>query len=131
MGIFHIVSTCVLLIIIAGIMTRKNQKLHIPLMTAAFVIDLTSVLVIEIQRQAVEKVVGSSTHPLLIFHAIISIMVLVLYVLMMTSGKKLQKFIAEIKPLELVTLARRSHVTYSAVFIILRLTNYVTSFMIK
>ncbi len=126
---FYWFSSLVLVIIAAGLYFRKRISLHIPLMLAAFVIDLSLVLVIEIQRMAVEKVashVAAGTNYFLIFHAGISLLVLVMYGLLIWTGSKVYKGIkaGTGKPRDIYAL----HKKFAAAFIVLRLINYVTSF---
>lgn len=116
-----IVSTVVLLILLAGYLQRFNRKRHIILMSSAFVIDLGLVLIIELQRHAVEKVVAQQVSSLTLFHAGISLVVLLLYVTMIYLGRG----IVLGKP-----YAREHHRMVSTVFIAFRLTNYVTSLLI-
>ncbi len=126
---FYYFSSLVLLIIATGLYFRKKMSLHIPLMITAFVIDLTLVLVIEIQRAAVEKVVGhvaAGTDYFLIFHAAVSLLVLVSYVSLIYTGSKVYKGIkaGTGKPREIYAW----HKKLAAAFIVLRLINYLTSF---
>ncbi len=119
---FSLASTIVLLIIALGIYFRKNQKFHIPLMSLAFVIDLSLVIIIEVQRSAIENVVSEaideSPNSFVLFHAGVSLLVLVMYVVMIASGSKL-KYDRSYLSL---------HKYSSMLFIVLRLTNYATSF---
>ncbi len=126
---FYWFSSLVLIIIAAGLYFRKRMSLHIPLMLTAFAIDLTLVLVIEIQRMAVEKVVGhvaAGTNYFLIFHAAISLLVLVAYAALTYTGSKVYKGMkaGTGKPRDIYAL----HKKFAAAFIVLRLINYVTSF---
>lgn len=91
-------------------------------MLTAFVLDVLLVLVIEIKRKAIETVVDNAIHEpsaFVIFHATISLLVLVLYTAQTISGTKIAKGKVHLIPL---------HKKMSVVFIILRLINYVTSF---
>ncbi len=126
---FYIFSTLVLFIIALGLRYRKQAKYHIPLMLGAFVIDLILVLVIEIQRQAVEKVAGEIAHGtnyFLIFHATISLLVLVFYLMLIYSGSKLYSNLRSAQAPPMALYAR--HKTLAKIFIVLRLINYATSF---
>ncbi len=135
---FYLFSTLVLVIIAAGLYFRRKVKLHIPLMLAAFVIDLSLVLIIEFQRAAVEKVasnVMAGTDYFLIFHASISLLVLVLYVLLMRSGYKIYKALYSLKldAAQFAELRLKMQTDYllhrnlAFAFVILRLVNFVTS----
>lgn len=118
---FYIASSVVLLILGFGLIVRKNRDLHIKVMTTAFVLDVLLVLIIEIQRHAVEKVVTQHLQPILLFHVIVSLLVVVGYVWQVILGRKI---------LANVPNARTWHMYSGAIFMLLRLTNYVTSFML-
>lgn len=127
---FYYASSFILLLIIAGLVYRRQTKIHVPLMIAAFVLDLSLVLVIEFQRHAVEKVVETAsqgTDWFLVFHAVISLIVLVLYVLLMKSGFKILKLK---KAAANFSVERFEHRNLAAAFLVLRLVNYVTSFYV-
>ena len=119
MNMLNILSTLVLFIIAYGVIKRNDRKVHIPVMTAAFLIDLGLVLYIELNRGAVEQAIDG-VEGLLLFHIIVSALVLVLYIALTVIGVKLLKNPAMMK----------LHRNLAAAFIICRLTNYVTSFFI-
>ena len=102
-------------------MVRKNRALHIKVMTTAFIMDVSLVLMIEIQRHAVEKVITEHLKPLLLFHVIVSLLVVVGYIWQIVYGRKI---------LSAVPNARIIHMYSGIIFMVLRLTNYVTSFML-
>jgi len=119
----HLLSTFVLLLIAAGVYYRKQPRIHLNLMGAAFIIDMLLVLYIEIARHAIEKTVDPAHHtgPLLWFHIFVSVAVLVAYVGQIQLGRKiLAGFIA----------SRNLHIKLGLTFCTLRLLNYITSFMI-
>lgn len=119
---FYIGSSVVLLILAIGIWQRRNRKVHIPLMISAFTLDVLLVLIIEIQRHAVEKLVAQELSPFTMFHAGISLLVLLLYGAMGYTGYQLAKNNAPFRPW---------HRSFSIAFVGLRLTNYVTSFFVS
>ena len=117
----HILSTLVLLILAAGFWLRKRRNaVHIRLMIAAFLIDLMLVVYIEISRHAVQKVVAS-TRPLVWFHAGVSVLVLVCYVIMIQLGRGV---------LAGHPRARDWHRRMGLTFVVLRGLNYVTSYLV-
>lgn len=122
---FIVISTLVILILAAGLIFRHKRKLHIPLMSTAFAIDLSLVLIIELQRQAIENVIVNHNN-FVWFHVSISVLVLVLYIVLAVTGSKMSKLAAgpEFYNLMLVKV----HKLASLLFIAFRLTNYVTSF---
>ncbi len=117
-----LVSSFVVCLITVGIVFHRKLEVHIPIMLSAFVIDVALVLIIELQRHAVEKVIGEVVAPspsaFVIFHACVSLLVILCYIALGITGAK--------------TIIDRSklptHKAIAMVFIILRLTNYITSF---
>lgn len=116
----HYCSTIVLLLIAVGVYYKRDTRRHLRFMIAAFVIDVALVLYIEFSRQAVEKAVQSA-GPLLWFHILVSVGVLVAYVAQIQLGRRiLQGFVA----------TRALHLQLGLTFLCLRLVNYVTSYLI-
>lgn len=119
-------STLILLIIVLGLYFRKQPKIHVPLMLTAFVADLALVLIIEFQRKAVEKVVDNAiTAPntFLLFHAGISLIVILLYIALIITGNKALKL-----PIRAGSNTMEIHKILALIFIVFRLANYITSF---
>lgn len=117
---FPILSTLVLLLIGIGLKYRKVNRIHIPVMITAFVIDLGMVLYLELNRAAVEQVV-SGVEGLLLFHVIVSSLVVVLYLALFATGFRLFKR---------VTVSPKLHRTLAMAFVLGRLINYVTSYFV-
>lgn len=117
----HVLSSIVVALILAGVWCRKRwPAVHVRLMTAAFICDLLLVLYIEVTLHAVEKVAGRGT-PLIWFHAAVSTLVLVTYVVQIALGRRM---------LAGVHTPRRVHALLGVTFVSLRSVNYVTSFMV-
>ena len=117
---FHAASTFVLCVLVAGILLRRRRRIHIPIMIAAFALDLLTVLAIEWRRHAIAKVTSSAT-PLLLFHVTVSVLALVFYGIMFVLGERVRKGSDHLRPWH-----RRSAWVFSAC----RATNYVTSWTI-
>ncbi len=119
---FILVSSFVVFLIAVGIFFHRKTEVHIPIMASAFVIDVALVLIIELQRHAVEKVVGevTATSPsaFVIFHATVSLLVILFYIALGITGSKLLKDKTK----------RSIHKKLAYAFIALRLINYITSF---
>ncbi len=117
----YAVSTLVLVIIAMGLWVRsRNRALHMRLMVAAFAIDLASVVVIEVSRSAVKRVARSDMS-LIWFHAGVSTLVLVLYVVLLVLGRRLNSGSES---------SRHAHRRFGIAFCVLRLVNYATSFLV-
>jgi len=116
----HLLSTLVLFLVVGGVLTRKTPAIHLRFMVTAFLVDLGLVLYIEITRHAVEKV-ATQTGALLWFHATVSLLVLAAYVGQIVLGRRL---------LAGAATSRQVHILTGISFCVLRLMNYVTSFML-
>ncbi|MBZ5672731.1 MAG: hypothetical protein LAP61_00645 [Acidobacteriia bacterium] len=117
---FHIASTLVLLILIAGILLRRRRRIHVPIMITAFGLDLASVLAIEVSRGAIKKAI-SAPPPLLLFHVTVSVSALVFYGVMFVLGERVRKGAEQLRPWH-----RRTAWLFGAC----RTANYITSWMI-
>ncbi len=119
---FHWISTLNMLILAWGLTSRFNRKRHMALMSTAFAIDLLLVLVIEIQRHAVENLATSKLDTFTMVHAGISLTVLILYGVMAYLGIKITKSdTPEI---------RAKHRHTGMAFVVFKLANYITSFYV-
>jgi hypothetical protein len=121
---FVSISGLVILIVIFGLLFRRNRKLHIPLMSLAFLIDLGLVLTIELQRQAIENVIVSKSL-FVWFHVAISVTVIMLYIILAITGIIINKVTSE--PLIIKPKITNIHKISAILFIILRLANFFTS----
>jgi len=117
---FHAISTIVVVLLAVGVAVRSNRRIHIPIMIAAFSIDLVSVLAIEISRGAIKKAI-TAPPPLLLFHVSVSVTALAFYGVMFVLGERVRKGAAHLRPW---------HKRAAWVFGACRASNYVTSWMI-
>lgn len=122
---FYYVSSFVIILITIGLIYRRNRKIHIAIMATAFLIDLSLVLIIEFQRQAIENVITNS-NAFVWFHVIVSVLVLVLYIVLALTGSKMNKIPSNTAFYQ--SKLTKIHKYSSFLFIACRLTNYVTSF---
>ncbi len=76
---------CVLLVI--GLLSRRHKRVHIPIMSVAFVSDIALLLWVELTRGAIETVRTQLT-PLLGVHVLLSVIVIGLYLTQIVSGVK-------------------------------------------
>jgi hypothetical protein len=118
---FLVISTLVVLLVFYGLSQRHNRAVHVPVMMTAFVADVLLVLWIELERHAVEKAASSIDNGLLMFHVAVSLLTLVGYVILAVTGKKMMNGDAAVRQL---------HQKAFLLFIVCRLSNYVTSFWV-
>jgi hypothetical protein len=117
----HVLSTLVVLLVVAGVLQRRHTARHMRLMTAAFAADVALVLYIEGTRHAVATVV-TTPRPLVWFHAGISTLVLALYVAQLSLGRRL---------LNGRSTSRRVHIALGLTFLVCRGLNYATAFLVS
>lgn len=80
----HLASAAIFALLLWGYADRRSPRRHAAIMGTAFAGDLLLVAWIEVRRAAVEKALGlggrSLPGPLLSFHIVVSVAVLLLYV---------------------------------------------------
>lgn len=87
--IFQIQSFLILALIYLGVYHRKNRALHVKIMSSAIIWDVLLILQIELTRSAILKASKVMTNPTLLkIHLFFSIGSVVLYVLMVLTGRK-------------------------------------------
>ena len=117
----HWGSSLIVVLLALGLSLRhRRPRLHVRLMISAFVLDVLLVLYIEISRHAVERVV-ERVHPMIWFHAAVSVGVLLCYVAMILLGRSV---------LAGRDGSRNWHRHVGMTFVVLRSLNYVTSYMV-
>lgn len=75
-------------LMVYGFNNRKNHLLHAKLMVSTIVLDLTLVLVLQIQRHAVQTAVSFTLSPLQQIHILVSTIAVILYFPMIYLGRK-------------------------------------------
>lgn len=126
----QVLSTAVVLLIAVGLRYRHRPAIHMPLMKLCFAVDVLNVVLIEVSgallrgksavRKSVEATTGGEGSGLLVFHVVVSVATLVGYAVALTTGRRLYR----------TGRGRRLHRTNAYIFVVLRLANYVTSFMV-
>src|SRR5436190_5466723 len=83
---FNVANVLILGAIFYGVAKHRNRALHARIMTSCFIADVLMVLLIELQRHAIEQAVGP-TSGLMKFHIAVSVAALVLWVFQIVSGR--------------------------------------------
>lgn len=117
--ISQIFSTLVYILIIYGVTQNKQREKHMKIMKLCFGLDIANVLYIEFGKDAVAQAVGFPDG-LLGFHIIVSVMSVILYVVLLVTGSKLNSG----------TGGRSIHKQMAYAFLIFRTTNLITSYML-
>jgi len=85
-------SLLVLLLLIVGVIYRKNRKRHIKVMVSAIVWDLLLVLQIEFNRGVLTKAAGVSSNALALnIHVTIAFLTILSYIAVAYSGTRILK----------------------------------------
>jgi uncharacterized membrane protein YozB (DUF420 family) len=123
------INTLILLVLAYGLKMRRKPEVHMKVMITCFVIDVINVGLVELGARAgggsgaVAKGVDSFLEELftiLNFHILVSIGCLVCYGIAVYTGRKLYK----------TGEGRSRHRKNAIVFIVMRLSSWVTSFMV-
>lgn len=80
-----LLSILAFLILVVGVLFRRDRRIHIPLMLTAIIIDLSIVAYIEITRDALAAA-KAKMGTLMIVHIALSVSVLILYAVQVVTG---------------------------------------------
>lgn len=117
----NVFSTIILLILLYGWFNRHNRSRHIKAMSLAFGCDVLLLLMVEFADQAIEKAVTHLDSNLLVFHIVVSALVLVFYVCLAVLGRQVVQG-------NMAALNWHRRLSYG--FIFCRLANYVTGYWV-
>ncbi len=118
--IFQIQSFLIMSLMVFGIYQRTNRKLHVKVMATAIIWDVILILQIELSRSAIGKAVQVMTNPMMLkIHLFFALGSVVLYILMVITGRRLLAGDDEVKP---------THKKLGWTTITFRILTFVTSF---
>ena len=113
-------SICILLLMIAGIILKRNRKLHVRIMSTAMIWDVILILQIELSRSAILKASKAATNAMILnIHVSLAISTVVLYGFMVYTGRKLLAGDSQI---------RNKHRILGYSTFLMRVLTFVTSF---
>jgi uncharacterized membrane protein YozB (DUF420 family) len=112
-------STAVLVLIFSGLAVRRRRRAHIPVMLSAFVLDMASVVWLQVQRRAVQTAVNEMT-PILAVHVGLAVGTILLYLFMIATGWRLAARDA----------GRGAHRAGAVLFLACRVGTWATSFFV-
>ena len=119
--LMQIQSICILLIMIAGIYWRRNRSRHIRLMSVAMIWDVILILQIELSRSAILKASKAVGNPLALnVHVSIAVTTVILYGIMVYTGRKLLNGDHSIRP---------KHRMLGYTTFLMRVLTFATSFL--
>jgi hypothetical protein len=116
---FNVANVLIFAAIVCGVIVHARRVLHVRIMATCFVADILLVLLIEVQRHAIEQAV-TTTSNLLRFHIAVSVAALVLWVLQIIAGRQ----ILQGKP------RLRRHRVQAWTFLACRAVNVGTAFVV-
>lgn len=87
----QIYSGIVLFLIFVGFLLRRRRKIHIPIMIGSFVLDLISILYLELNRNVIFKAYDTISKELMQIHLFFAVVTLVGYGIAMVTGRKIAK----------------------------------------
>jgi len=117
--LFHGLSVVAIVFIVAAIINRRRARVHIPLVAAAFAIDLGLLLAIELNRSAIKTVIAGGPA-ILYVHVALAVAVLGLYVHQIWCGLSLVRR----------GQRRQTHRTGAILFVVCRLLVFATAFLV-
>lgn len=113
-------SLCIVLLMIAGIVVRRNRQLHVKIMSVAMIWDVILILQIELSRSAILKASKAMSNELILnIHVTIAVTTVVLYGFMVYTGRKLLRGENQI---------RKRHRTLGWTTLAMRILTFITSF---
>ena len=119
MNVINSISSGVFVLLIIGVLNRRRVRVHVPIMVSAITIDVGLVLYLELARGVIESIPGREKSPLLMFHILLSVTVLVLYGIQIVTGIKK----ARGKP-------NATHGKVMIWLLVIRFGNLITSFLV-
>ncbi|ATH08397.1 hypothetical protein BIY24_10685 [Halobacteriovorax marinus] len=97
--IFQIQSILILSLMILGVYLRRMRKTHVKIMSTVIIWDLLLILQIEFTRSAILKASKVMTNPTMLkIHLFFAIGSVILYILMVLSGRKLLSGDISVRP---------------------------------
>ena len=118
----HLVSLFALLLIAQGLRVRRDRRLHARWMLSAFAVDMALVLYIELSRGAVEQALDPRISGILQIHIAFSTLAAIGWFCLVILGVLMLRGRRHLRPW---------HLRIAALFLLARLGNFITSFMIQ
>lgn len=113
-------SLCIVLLMLLGIIKRRQRQLHVKIMSLAMVWDIILILQIELSRSAILKASKAVANPMILnIHVSIAVSTVILYGFMVYTGRALLSGRNEI---------RNKHKILGYSTFLMRLLTFATSF---
>ncbi len=114
-------SLLIVILMVIGIIVHRRRSLHVKIMSSLIIWDIILILQVELSRKAIMKASRALTNPALLnIHVSIAVSTVLLYFVMIITGRKVLAGNAEILPHH----RRIGYTTF-----VMRLLTFATSFL--
>ena len=113
-------SLCIVLLMLVGILKRRQRQVHVKIMSVAMIWDVILILQIELSRSAILKASKALTNTMILnIHVSIAVSTVILYGFMVYTGRALLNGRNDI---------RQKHKLLGYTTFCMRLLTFITSF---
>jgi len=120
--VFEIQSFLILILMFYGVKNHAKRKKHMKIMSSAMLWDVLLILQIELTRGAIGKASKALTNPMILnIHVSIAVSCVLLYVVMIITGRKVIQGNNELLP---------RHRLIGRITLALRVLTFITSFFV-
>lgn len=117
---FHFYNGAILLLIFVGVLFRRQRNIHVPMMVSSCVLDLASVLYLELTRGVIGEAIEKISSNMMQMHLVFASLTLIGYGIAIYTGRRILKGDSIYK----------IHRTNAILFLIARSGVFVTSFFV-
>lgn len=118
-AIFQIQSSLIVLLMIFGVLKRRERQTHVRTMWSVIIWDIALILQIELTRSAINKASKATSNPMILnIHVMLALTTVLLYFFMIYSGKKILNNNGD----------RSIHKKAGLTTFVLRIATYITSY---
>jgi len=122
---FNISSLLIFVAILVGVALHHRVRTHVRIMKVCFTLDVLLLILVEVFRGAIEKLLGLEPSTvdgtMLAVHVPLAVGSLVWWILQLRSGSRILAGRRELLP---------RHALHARIFLLLRLGNLVTAFLL-
>lgn len=113
-------SLIIVVMMIIGIVVHRRRSLHVKIMSSVIIWDILLILQVELGRKAIMKASQAMTNPALLnIHVSIAVSTVLLYIVMVITGRKVLAGHSELLP---------QHKRIGYITFVMRLLTFATSF---
>ncbi|MFY7994518.1 MAG: hypothetical protein ACOVP4_14570 [Bacteriovoracaceae bacterium] len=113
-------SLIIVVMMIIGIVVHRRRSLHVKIMSSVIIWDILLILQVELGRKAIMKASQAMTNPALLnIHVSIAVSTVLLYIVMVITGRKVLAGQSELLP---------QHKRIGYITFVMRLLTFATSF---